>query len=250
VFELSLPLAVGFGDGLHCLCIGGLPFVVGLAGSLHCFGMCGPLIIAYSLQVSGSRRGEKGKVPSAWLQWLPHHLAFHFGRLLTYGMLGALAAGVAQVAYRPEFLSAMREVVTLAGGFIMVCFGLALLKVLRVPSLGVLSEKKWSPLTNWVPRLIRCDSLASRLCLGLAVGFLPCMLSGAMIVKAATNERFIDGFLTMAAFGLGTVPVLLFTGFSASVLSIRVRIIGDRVAALSVLAMGILLVLKGVRALL
>jgi sulfite exporter TauE/SafE len=53
----------------------------------------------------------------------------------------------------------------------------------------------------------------------------------------------------MAFFGLGTVPALFFTGLSASVLSMKVRLVGERIAALSVILMGLILILKGVRAL-
>jgi len=69
-----------------------------------------------------------------------------------------------------------------------------------------------------------------------------------MIIKAATTENPLTGFITMAIFGLGTVPVLFFTGLSASLLSMKIRILGERIAALSVSLMGLILIFKGVRA--
>jgi hypothetical protein len=83
--------------------------------------------------------------------------------------------------------------------------------------------------------------------LGLATGFLPCGLSWAMIAKAATTHSLPLGFLTMVAFGLGTVPALFATGVSASFLSIKVRILGEKIAALSLIAMGLVLITKGGR---
>jgi sulfite exporter TauE/SafE len=71
------------------------------------------------------------------------------------------------------------------------------------------------------------------------------MLSWAMIIKAATMENLIGGFLTMIAFGLGTIPALFFTGVSASLLSVKVRFLGERAAAVSVIVMGLILVYKG-----
>ena len=68
------------------------PLLIGFVGSLHCLGMCGPLVMAYSLHI---RKEEKGGdlPPSAfWVRGLTHHAAFHAGRILTYGLLGALAA--------------------------------------------------------------------------------------------------------------------------------------------------------------
>ena len=71
------------------------------------------------------------------------------------------------------------------------------------------------------------------------------VLSWAMIVKAAVTGNPVAGFLSMVFFGFGTVPVLFFTGFSASIFSFRIRLAGERVAAISILVMGIILLLKG-----
>jgi sulfite exporter TauE/SafE len=73
------------------------------------------------------------------------------------------------------------------------------------------------------------------------------MLSWAMIVKAATAPNPVFGFMTMALFGLGTVPALFFTGLSASLFTLRVRLTGERVAACSVIVMGIMLLVKGAK---
>ncbi len=69
-----------------------------------------------------------------------------------------------------------------------------------------------------------------------------------MIIKAATTGNPMGGFLTMAFFGLGTVPVLFFTGLSASLLSVKIRLMGERIAALSVILMGSILIFRGAEA--
>jgi len=124
----------------------------------------------------------------------------------------------------------------------MILFGLVLLKIfpLHLPSLGERSFFR-----KLFPPLFRSPRLASKLALGLATGFLPCMLSWAMIVKAATTQNPVMGFLTVASFGLGTIPVLFLTGLSASLLTLKIRFIGERVAALSVIVMGFILLFKG-----
>jgi len=83
--------------------------------------------------------------------------------------------------------------------------------------------------------------------LGLATGFLPCGLSWAMIAKAASSQNMSAGFLTMAAFGLGTVPALFATGLSSTVVSARVRFQGERIAAASLIVMGMIMIIKGGR---
>ncbi len=219
------------------------PLFIGFVGSLHCLGMCGPLVMAYSLHI-GPPEGGPMEISSFWSKGLSHHSAFHLGRLATYGLLGALAAGLAHLVGFNHFFSDLRGAVTLGGGLMMILFGLALLKVIpfRVPSMG-----GGSFFSRLFPNLFKSQSPPSKFALGVATGFLPCMLSWAMIIKAATTQNPIMGFFTMAFFGLGTIPVLFFTGLSASLLTLKIRFFGERVAALSVMAMGFILLFKGVR---
>jgi uncharacterized protein len=218
------------------------PLIIGFVGSLHCLGMCGPLIMAYSLAIATS--GYQREVSSLWLKGLSHHGAFHLGRLITYGFLGAIAAGFAHLVGLQPVLSALRSNVSLLGGIAMVYFGLILLQVLPWPSFLLPSGSPWQRLFS---SLFQSRRMISRMGLGLAAGFLPCLLSWAMIVKAATMETLGGGFLTMVLFGLGTIPALLLPGLSASLLSLRTRLIGERVAALSVLVMGLILLFKGAK---
>ena len=53
----------------------------------------------------------------------------------------------------------------------------------------------------------------------------------------------------MLSFGLGTVPALYLVGFSASLFSLKMRTIGEKIAAASIIAMGLILIVKGVRTL-
>jgi sulfite exporter TauE/SafE len=221
------------------------PLLIGFVGSLHCLGMCGPLVMAYSLHVChGKDQGAPG-IEALWKKGISHHLAFHSGRILTYGFLGALAAGLAHVTGLNQIFAGLRSSITLAGGILMVLFGLLLLRVIPF---SLLSLPSFGP-TSWMgkvfSRLIGSQTVASKVLLGLATGFLPCMLSWAMVVKAATTQNLLSGFLTMAFFGMGTVPALFLTGLSASFLSLKVRFFGERVAAVSVMIMGLILIFRG-----
>jgi len=60
-----------------------IPFGLGLMSSLHCAQMCGPIVLAYSLPLRGTRRS------GVWA-----HLSYNSGRLITYGLMGALAGAV------------------------------------------------------------------------------------------------------------------------------------------------------------
>ena len=69
------------------------PFIIGFLGSFHCLGMCGPLVVAYSLHLKSPSCPETRMRP-LWQTGVLHHLAFQAGRLLTYGFLGFAAAGL------------------------------------------------------------------------------------------------------------------------------------------------------------
>jgi len=220
------------------------PLLIGLAGSLHCLGMCGPLVMAYSLHIRSAEKEPVAGASALWWKGISHHATFHLGRILTYGFLGTLAASIAQLADLSRFFSGFRSGITLGGGILMVLFGLVLLKVMPVSLFSLPSGPKsfWQKI---FPPLFQSRRLTSKFALGLAAGFLPCMLSWAMVVKAATTQHPLPGFLTMVLFGLGTVPALFLTGLSASLLSMRTRFLGERVAAASVIAMGLILIIKG-----
>ena len=223
-------------------------FVIGFIGSGHCLGMCGPLILAYSLHIKSD--GGRAIVPgtSPLEKGLFHHLIFHSGRLLSYALLGALAAALFHIAGSSKFFVNLRGGVTLLGGSIMILLGLVLLKIVPLPSpFSLLSAASTSFSRRLLPLPFRSQRLGSKMTLGLATGFLPCGLSWSMVVKAATTQDIAEGFFTMVAFGLGTVPTLFLTGFSASFLSLRTKVLGERVAALSIIVMGLILVFKGAR---
>jgi sulfite exporter TauE/SafE len=224
------------------------PFVIGFIGSGHCLGMCGPLILAYSLHIKGDRGQANFLGASPMRKGLSHHLIFHFGRILSYGLLGALAATLFYLVGSSKFFINLRGGVTILGGSLMILLGLVLLKIVPLPtSFSLFSTTSTSFSKRLLPEFIYSQRLGSKMALGIATGFLPCGLSWSMIVKAATTQNISEGFLTMVAFGLGTLPVLFLTGFSASFLSLKTRVLGERVAALSVIVMGLILVFKGAR---
>jgi sulfite exporter TauE/SafE len=220
------------------------PLIIGFVGSLHCLGMCGPLVMAYSLHIRPSIKDRIADPTTDWLKGLSHHGAFHLGRVCTYGILGGGAAGLAHLASFDQLFAGLRSGLTLIGGVLIILFGLLLLKIFPLP-ITLQSLSPGSLFSRWLPPLFRSQRMVSKVALGLAAGFLPCMLSWAMIIKAATTQSPMGGFLTMFSFGLGTMPALFFPGLSASLLSLKARFLGERVAAISVIAMGWILVYKG-----
>ena len=143
------------------------PFLIGLFGSLHCLGMCGPLVMAYSLHIKNPETRASGLSPSPWGKGFFHHLAYHLGRLTTYGILGALAAGLFQTIGLNLFLN-VRGVLILAGGALITILGLVFLRVVPLPTL--LSRFSLAPHlmgNRLLPSLFKSPVPISKMALGL-----------------------------------------------------------------------------------
>ncbi len=125
----------------------------------------------------------------------------------------------------------------------MVFFGLVLLKVIPFSLFSLPSFGPDSFFRKIFPPLFQSRRMISRFALGLARIF-PCMLSWAMVVKAATTQhpcRFFDHGLLRTRDGPRSIPdrPLCFSAIH------EIRFLGERVAAVSVMAMGFILIFKG-----
>ena len=222
-------------------------FIVGLTGSLHCLGMCGPLIIAWSLRFrSVSRAGSEDAGLSLYSGAVLHHLAFHAGRIATYGLLGAVVTGIFSSFEVHRFSMQYRAGFAIASGIVLVGLGLVIFGALPLPAFVTrLLSPQASVFGRKLAGLANSVSPGSKMGLGLLVGLLPCGLTWAMLVAAAGTLSAAKGLVMMISFGLGTVPALLVAGTSASLASARTRLLGERAAAVFIIIMGASMALRG-----
>lgn len=172
-------------------------FLAGLLGAGHCFGMCGG--IAGGLGALSSGKG-------AW--WSA--VLFNLGRVLSYSLLGGLAA---------LLLGAAGEVMAVPGWSRWLRFLTALLIALvglrflfdwkGIAQIEKAGAGLWRRMTPLVRRAASHPGPAGRLALGLCWGFLPCGMVYTVLLTAVSTGGFGGGSLTMLAFGAGTLPALL-----------------------------------------
>ncbi len=223
------------------------PLTIGFMGSLHCLGMCGPIVVACFITPAWSCKTDESSLLASLAPDIRQQLVFHLGRLATYGMLGSLAAGLFQAAEIGRMIFNYGSILNFVGGLLLLFLGLTLLKIFPVPAcMKRITAAPAFFLAGRLRPLFRSRRLASRLCLGMAVGLLPCCLSWAMILTAASTQDPVRGFGVMAAFWLGTTPSLFPIGLSSSFLSLRIRAYGEKAAALSIMIMGVVLLSRGV----
>jgi sulfite exporter TauE/SafE len=209
----------------------GTVLTASLAGSLHCAGMCGGFVAFYAGR-DASGRGAR---------WTGH-AAYNGGRLASYLLLGALAGALGAAVDLAGSMAGLQQVAALAAGALMVVWGVyALLQALDLPVPAI-------PVPRIVHRVTSraYDSMRERppvfraLLLGLFSTLLPCgWLYAFAILAAGTGSPWL-AMTVMAAFWIGSVPVMLGLGVSLQWLSVPLRRRLPAVTAAVLIVVGLL----------
>lgn len=165
----------------------GLPamFAAGLAASPHCSLMCGALQ-QLPLQHAGRGAARRGLLP------------LHAGRIATYAALGA-AAGAGGLGLLRLLPSAHAGVLLqLAAAVVLV--GLGLRRWRRPVAACCAPRPEGGPLKRFAQ--------------GLAWGLMPCAWVYLALGAAALGASPLRGAGLLAAFGLGTTPLLALSGWT------------------------------------
>jgi sulfite exporter TauE/SafE len=185
-------------------------FLLGLFSTIHCVGMCGGIIGALSLSLPMEIRSQKPRM-------LLFVTTYNLGRIMSYCLAGLIAGAIGTGVLSSVGFDQGHAVLRTIGVAMMVAIGLYLAgwlpQLAVVEKIGVPVWKKLEPLGR---RLLPVASLPKALAYGLIWGWLPCGLVYFVLVWALTSGNAVQGALTMLAFGLGTLPTLLATGFMTS----------------------------------
>jgi len=204
-----------------------LAFLAGLAGSFHCIGMCGGIVAALAIAGESQTFGAR----------LRAQLGYNLGRISTYALLGALAGWIGSSLN----LMALRPVSSwcfIGANLLVILVGLSSALGLNRLNLASLEGRGARFFALPVRRLLSGNSPKNCFPLGLMLGLLPCGLVYAPLMVAAATCGPGLGAATMAALGLGTIPVLLLFGTASSALSGALRSVMLRLAGLAVALMG------------
>ena len=116
----------------------------------HCIGMCGGIVVAYS--------STKIDQKSSWGRQTISHLAYNFGRVTTYAILGAVFGLLGQaIAFTPT----TKGVLFVLTGILMILAGLSLVGNLKFLNSAELSISKNGWYQNAFRKLINSRSLQS-----------------------------------------------------------------------------------------
>jgi sulfite exporter TauE/SafE len=200
-------------------------FILGLIGSLHCAGMCGPLALAVPGAAMSPGRFAFGRV------------AYNLGRIVTYCVLGMIFG----LFGKTLLLAGIQRWASISLGVILI--------------IGLFTSRKlalWKPVTLFVNQLksrmsalLRQRSIASVGALGMLNGLLPCGLVYVAAAGATTTGNVLNGALYMAAFGAGTLPMMLAIGLGGKLFPISLRLKLRAAIPIPVFLLGALLILRG-----
>jgi len=204
-------------------------FLLGLMGSLHCLGMCGP--IAFMLPVDRKNHLKGGAQVSA----------YHLGRILAYTAVGMLFGLLGSGLYLFGFQQKLS-------------IGIGLLMILSVlfPKRISIGQRLMKPISRGISGIkARLSKELSRkspdafLSIGFLNGLLPCGLVYMAALGSIALGNPARGSLFMAAFGLGTLPLMtagVYLGnFAKSGLRQHIR----RLIPAIVILVGILFIIRG-----
>ncbi|MGF1562796.1 MAG: sulfite exporter TauE/SafE family protein [Geminicoccaceae bacterium] len=201
--ELSLPAALSTGP----LIVG---LTMGLSSSLHCLAMCGG--IAASLAAAAPAHVRKDRLKLA-----THMLGYHGGRIASYALAGllagALGGGLVATISQTDGYAILRW---LAAATLM-AIGFSTAGWIPVPA-GVerLTWPIWARIQPIGRQFAPGQNSANSFLYGALWGWLPCGMVYAALFYAVMTGSGVMGAAAMAAFGLGTLPMLLGIGLFAA----------------------------------
>jgi sulfite exporter TauE/SafE len=202
--------------------------LMGLASALHCGAMCSGVCGSAMLMLQ----------PGSGRQRLFNLLMLQAGRITTYAALGAAGAIIGSSFITPDIAVKFRTM-QWAAAIAMMAMGLAMAGML--PRLTVVDrgaaailhgvEHVIAPLKRW-PRVAPYG-------LGVLWGANACpMVYGAMFTATMTGS-VMGGVVFMIAFGIGTLPALLATGYGLSKLkSLSLQVSAQTAGGLAIAAAG------------
>ena len=196
-------------------------FLVGLLGSVHCAAMCGGIVGALSLAPPRMRAGATviSLRPAGAGQPLlaVAHLAaaYNTGRIASYAAAGALAGGVGGGAVSLAALPGLQAGAYWLANAMLVALGLYLMDAWRgVARIEQAGQVLWRRLSPALRRVGPPDTAGRMFVAGALWGWLPCAMVYSVLVTAMLSGSAASGAAVMAAFGLGTLPMMLTLGLA------------------------------------
>jgi sulfite exporter TauE/SafE/copper chaperone CopZ len=207
-----------------------LLFLAGMLAGFHCVGMCGGFVVSYTTK--NALKGHRS---------FKQHLVYGGSKVLSYAIIGGLFGAIGGII---AFSIGLRSIVSILAGIFMIFYALSMLGIKffrRFQFNPTFLTKVASEASNSAKGPYRAPFIT-----GLLNGlFIACGPLQAMYLYATGTGSFIAGAASLAAFGLGTLPVMLGFGSLATVISHRTTKRILKISAIIVIILGLLMINRG-----
>jgi sulfite exporter TauE/SafE len=167
-----------------------------------------------------------------------NRLVYNTGRILTYALMGAVVSSIGMALPISKFQNALSILL----GVFLLMMGIIGTTGVRIPLLTKAINSFTGFMKEKFSVLIKRKNSKSMLLMGALNGLLPCGLTYIALAFCVTLPVPANGFLYMAIFGIGTLPVML--GFT-SILSLLAKWVNINAISRSLLILsGILLIVR------
>lgn len=204
----------------------GAAFIIGVVASIStCLTIIGAVVISF-----GTKYQSQG---SKFERTIKPHLLFHLGRVGTFFILGGILGLIGSVIKISPITMAWFSILI---AIILIWLGLNITGLApSITTMGIHMPK--GILKHW-NRLQNSNHRYAPAILGGFTFFLPCGFTQSMQLFAMGSGSFMIGGLTLAAFAVGTMPLLLLLGVTSSNIQ-------NKKSTLFKLIIGIIIVLFG-----
>lgn len=192
----------------------GMLFITGLLTSIHCISMCGAINLMAIVNTSSKRN-------------LKRPILYNLGRLISYTFIGGIVGLVGSVISISNTISG---IIIIIASILMFLMSLSMLGILTIKKINFIKYKTKS---------------RNPFIIGILNGLMPCGPLQAMQVYALGAGSFIKGALSMFLFGLGTIPLMLFTGVILNLVKDKGKIIINKIASVLILILSIVMLNRG-----
>jgi sulfite exporter TauE/SafE len=202
---------------------------LGILGSFHCVGMCGP--IALSIPVLGNSIAAKSF----------SILVYNAGRVLTYGVLGALVGLIGQSIA----LAGYQQMLSIAAGVLMLLMIWLPNSSSSKKSINNFLLQHIGKIKNSFGLLFKNRSIKGLFVLGNVNGLLPCGLVYLAIAASVASGNIAKGILFMVLFGAGTIPAMFALSWAGSSIQLNVRNSMRKVVPYFATLIAVLFIIRG-----
>ena len=215
----------------------GMLFLIGILTSVHCIAMCGGINLSQCIPRSaGKEDGRFGAFRSAVL--------YNLGRVISYtgiGFLLGLAGMLVGETYGAGISPFFQGILKMAAGVFMVILGINMLGIF--PWL----RRFQLQLPRFLVRNVNRKKAGSSqpFVIGLLNGMMPCGPLQSMQIVALASANPFAGALSMLAFSLGTVPLMLGLGSFVAMLGKRFSAKVMETGAVLVVVLGLAMLSQG-----